>query len=806
MNNPENLPVAVSAASPPALQYAAVDMDGAQPPGAGGMKRYLAAVRRYKWLVAAVMVVGTAASVFASRYLPSRYAAEATLWFSGESGQNDMQGPIQSAELLDADAWIELMRSWTVLDYVTMEHGLYLLSKPKDIDVLDGFKLDSLFRPGSYVLRVDRPGRRVELKTKEGVQVASAAAGDSLGKELGFLWAPARRTLKADRSVPFTVLSPREGSKLLGSKLTTRMARGGNFMSVGYTGDDPARAMAVVNAVAERFVTVAADLKKVKLTELRDALQTQLGTAESNLRQAELGLEGYRVSTITLPSEPSTPIAPGLQSTQPSVLGSYFGMKVTREELAQQQQDIQRALPSGPGDTLSVDALSAVAAVQASPELNQALTTLASKRADVRALSQQYMPAHPLMQRAQTEVDQLEQVVIPSLARRVIGQLGQQIQNMDTRVAQAGGELRQMPTRAIEESRFERSKAIAENLYNNVSQRYEAARLATETSVPDVRILDRATQPQKPILDSRLQMILMGLAGSLGLGLLLSVLLDKVDPKLRYAEQVTDEMGLSVLGVVPNLGNKGALGAGSSQEAARVLEALRSIRLTIMHAYGSAGPILVTITSPGSGDGKTFVASNLALSFADLGFRTLIIDGDTRRGGLHRIFGLNRKPGLTDYLAEETELADIVRRTKYPSVDLIPGGSRRANSPELLSSSRMGELLKRIKAEYAVVLIDSPPLGAGVDPLVLATLCGNVVLVMRTGKTEKAMARAKLEMLDRLPVRLLGTVLNGFDSVDSYRYYSYLPGYESHHENAEAPEETEKKEEGELLTSGTSRT
>ncbi|NJD10691.1 MAG: polysaccharide biosynthesis tyrosine autokinase [Gemmatimonadetes bacterium] len=803
MNNPENLPAVAAAAPVPAtaLQWSASDLDGGQPASGATLKRYLAAVRRYKWLVLAVAVVGTAGAVFGSRYLPSRYVAEATLWFSADSRQDDMQGPIQSSELLEQEAWVELIRSWTVLDSVTLVHALYLDVKNGDRDVLQGFQLDSMFRPGSYQVKVDDAGRTFELKTKEGSRVASAAVGDSVGRDLGFLWAPPRAALKAGRAVSFTVMTPREGSKALAGNLVTRMARGGNFMSVQYTGDDPARAATVVNAVAERFVNVAADLKKVKLTELRDALQAQLATAESNLRETEMGLEGYRVKTITLPSEPATPIAPGLQSTQPSVLSSYFNMKVEREQLAQQRQDIASALPAGPGDTLSVDALSIVQAVQESPELKQALVTLAEKRANVRALAQQYMPAHPIMQRAQGEVDQLQQVVIPALAQRVMAQLQQRMQTMDRLVSQAGGELKQIPTRAIEEARYQRSKAIAENLYNNVSQRYEAARLATETSVPDVRILDRATRPQKPALDARLQMILLGLAGSIGLGLLLSILLDRIDPKLRYAEQVTQEMGLAVLGVVPNLGTRGALGAGNSQEAARVLEALRSIRLTIMHAYGTAGPVMVTVTSPGSGDGKTFVSSNLALSFADLGFRTLVIDGDTRRGGLHRIFGLDRKPGLTDYLAEEVELNEIVRRTKYPSVDLIPGGSRRANSPELLSGPRMGELLAQIKSGYGVVLIDSPPLGAGVDPLVLATLCGNLVLVMRTGKTEKAMARAKLEMLDRLPVRLLGTILNGFDSVDSYRYYSYMPGYESHRETPQDGEE--KTEESELLTAGT---
>jgi Mrp family chromosome partitioning ATPase len=101
----------------------------------------------------------------------------------------------------------------------------------------------------------------------------------------------------------------------------------------------------------------------------------------------------------------------------------------------------------------------------------------------------------------------------------------------------------------------------------------------------------------------------------------------------------------------------------------------------------------------------------------------------------------------------------------------------------------MGDLLARIRSEYQVILIDSPPLGAGVDPLVLGSLAGNMLLVLRTGITDRALAEAKLKMLDRLPIRLLGTVLNGFDAADAYRYYSYMPGYEASGEDPGAQEE-----------------
>ena len=195
--------------------------------------------------------------------------------------------------------------------------------------------------------------------------------------------------------------------------------------------------------------------------------------------------------------------------------------------------------------------------------------------------------------------------------------------------------------------------------------------------------------------------------------------------------------------------------------------------------------MVITITSPGPGDGKTFLSSNLGLTFAELHQRTLIIDGDTRRGDLHRLLGVDRKPGLTDYLAGKRTLEEVLRHTEYECLDFIPCGSRVLNSPELLASPHMGSLLAEIKSRYDVILIDSPPLGAGVDPLVLATLSANMLVVMRTGRTDRTMAEAKLQMVDRLPVRILGAVLNGVKENSAYKYYSYLPGYEAGGEELE---------------------
>jgi capsular exopolysaccharide synthesis family protein len=187
---------------------------------------------------------------------------------------------------------------------------------------------------------------------------------------------------------------------------------------------------------------------------------------------------------------------------------------------------------------------------------------------------------------------------------------------------------------------------------------------------------------------------------------------------------------------------------------------------------------MLTVSSPEPGDGKSLVSSNLALSFAEAGYRTLLIDGDIRRGELHRMFNTDRRPGLLDCLRGEATLEEIPRATTHNNLTLIPCGTRHHHGPELLGSAAMRDLMATLKARYNVIIVDSPPLGAGIDPFVLGTATGNIMLVLRSGETDRAMAEAKLKLLDRLPVRILGAVLNDVRTSDvQYKYYRYVYGY-----------------------------
>lgn len=281
--------------------------------------------------------------------------------------------------------------------------------------------------------------------------------------------------------------------------------------------------------------------------------------------------------------------------------------------------------------------------------------------------------------------------------------------------------------------------------------------------------------------------------GCLGAAMGGAILLDYTDARFRYASDVSRDIGLNILGSIPRIesgrGKKGVL------NAAAAIEAFRELRIHVGFAYGSAGPVTLAISSPAAGEGKSLVASNLAVTFSEVGQRTLLIDADTRRGDAHRLVGREQSPGLVDYLRELSS-QEVIQHTDHDNLDFIGCGSRGTTTPELLASSRMAHFMGTLKRSYDVIIVDCPPLAAGGDAVILSTLAGNLAVVIRTGTTEKALAQAKLEQLSRLPIRVLGAILNDVDPSDGYHYYysAYLPGYEP------VPEEGE--EDGPQLISG----
>jgi capsular exopolysaccharide synthesis family protein len=262
--------------------------------------------------------------------------------------------------------------------------------------------------------------------------------------------------------------------------------------------------------------------------------------------------------------------------------------------------------------------------------------------------------------------------------------------------------------------RLTRQVSQAENLFTSLKSNYEQAKLAEQSAMPDISVLDTAIAPLRPTNNTAPGIVLTALAASIAVAIVIALLLDQLDRRFRYPDQVSRELGLDIIGAVPTL-RRTRSGELQPEEASQVVEAFRSIRLNLRHAFPGRGPVIFTVSSPGAGDGKSLIASNLAMSFAEAGYRTLLIDGDIRRGALHTAFEVEQRPGLLDFLSGEALQAEVMKPAAYENLTIIPCGTRRRRGPELLTSPVMAELLQEARAKFDAIIIDSAPLGAGVD-------------------------------------------------------------------------------------------
>ncbi len=735
----------------------------------------------------------------ATRFIKPQYMVQATLWIDQPDQRGGPErGPIRAGQPLEPEAWLDLLKSYRVLDQVVRDQRLFLTPKAReDAPLFETFRVAEQYRPGVYRLAVDGNGKAFTLSTDKGVEVEHGAVGDSIGARLGFTWAPSAGTIPAGRAIEFSVATVRDSARALSEDLDVATDPAGNFLRMHLKGADAARITATINAIAERFVLVAADLRRQKLTELTKILDQQLAAAHQNLLDAEQALERFQVKTIALPSTAAggsrgAGVTTGGASADDPAFKNYFAMQVDRQQVQQDREALERVLKQAGDSGVSPEALAIVGSVQQNVQLKQALEELTTKQAELRALRYKYSDAYPPVQRRLNEVATLERQTIPNLARQLLAELSGREAELGRRVAAGTPSIQAVPQRAIDEARLQRQVTLAENLFTSLQKNDDEARLAEESAVPDARILDHAVVPQDPVRNTAPRVVFLGFAASLALGLCGAVVLDRIDPKLRYPDQVSRGLGIPILGAVPHLRNlpRGGRGGGARvpDDVNEVVEALRGVCLNLVYAHGGRAPLLVTITSPGAGDGKSFISANLAHTFADGGHRTLLIDADIRRGVLHRRLSVRRRPGLSDFLRGEAQLDAIVQATQFPALSLIGCGTRAYNAPELLGSPAMTSLVNGLRGGYDVVLIDSPPLAAGVDPLILSTLTGTMALVLRTGYSHRDVAAAKLEVLQRLPVRMLGAVLNDVPAGGAYRYYSYyLPGYEAMDENSGTP-------------------
>lgn len=759
-------------------------------PAASGPKigRYIAALRRFKWLIAAFVLIGAGAGYGATRFLTPEYEVQARLILEMQTGtQGAGRGPIQAPELLSTAGWKELLRSYAVLDQIVSDLSLFVTPRrAADSTLFREFRVNELRRliPGTYVLTVN--GTAYTLAMKSGMQVERGATGDSIGRDRGFLWQPPRTQLTGKREVEFTVQTPREASRSLNGRLGDNNTPGSPYLFLSFRDTDPQRAAVTLNKWVEEFISVATAFKKKTVAQYAAILEGQRDFAAGELANAEASLSGFRTTIITLPSDRQT-FAPGIDMTTNPALEGYLGQKIVAENLQRDRERLEQIYENGKdAGTITREAVLSIPSVNTDPaaeNLRRVMAELSDREFSLRKAREGYTDSMPQVKAEIVAYNTVRMTTVPNAVFAYVQQLRIRERQLAGVIDLRTKDLRGIPARTIEEGRLKRQLDLATEMFRNLDTKTQEAKLAEAATVSDIGVLDSAVAPLGPTRNTAPVLIFGAIAASFGLAIVLAILLDQVDKRFRYPEQATDDLGLFILGVVPNVHKKGRQAA---DQAAQVVEAFRSIRMNVRYAADPAFPLMMTVTSPGPNDGKSLISSNLALSFAESGARTLVIDGDIRRGDLATTFGAPARPGLVEYLDGTALIAEVLHPTKsHPNLTLIAAGARRRRAPELLATPRLTALLAKMASEFDVVIVDSPPLGAGFDAYALATATRNMMLVMRVGITDRKMAAAKMAVVDTLPVRVMGAVLNGIEMSGVYQYYSYYQDYSSRDEEPE---------------------
>jgi capsular exopolysaccharide synthesis family protein len=749
------------------------------PPLEAQVRRVASALGRYKWLIGLLALLGLGGGAVASRFVDPDYQVQSTIFIPNNASP---RGPIQEEQVFDPQGWIGLLRTYAIADSVVLKLALYVEpDRPGDSTLFRSFKLDrgaQRFFPGEYTLAVTGP--RWSLRDKVGAVSEEGIVGDSIGRRAGFAWAPTKAQL-GERTIKFRVRQPREVSnEILGRRISVWLAEGKGLIQMQLTGKAQQRPAETLNAWGEEFVKVATQLKAARVTASSKVLNEQRAEAERRLADAERKYERFRVATISLPSDAMAIQGAGLPGAfrNDPVMDNYTSSKIALEALRRERTQLEGVRRQLRPDYVPVEGVLAVGIVNtdaAATNLRVAVNEYVQLQAQVRDLRRTLQDITPPLSIKLQQLRTLQAQTIPQYMDAFLAQVRQREAQLGGVVTQSSGELQRIPQRTTEQEALRRDRDAAAELFRVLDTRFHEAQLAEKSVTPDVRVLDTAVLPSAPNENTAPRLIALGLAGGLALGLALAVLIDRVDRRFRYPAQVTHGLGLQILGVVPVVDQSRPQ---SPERVAQIVEAFRALRMNVRYACMPSPRVTLTVTSPSPHDGKSLIASNLALAFAEGGWRTVIVDGDLRRGQLNATFDLPSGPGLVEYLEGTSLLGEVVQPTAHDNLSLVATGTRHRRGPELLATSRMKQLVAALAAEFDAVIVDSPPLSAGTDAYALGTATANVALVLRRAATDLKLAEAKLQAFDQLPAQVIGAVLNEVDAgAGMYQHFAYDPDY-----------------------------
>ncbi len=749
------------------------------------LRNLIAALRHRWWAFAVVLVLVVGVSTWRTSRTVRLYATTATVRIQElQTTPLGVQSPtIRDYRVDPIQSEQEIIKSKAVAERVAEHLGLrlYIIGPPKlqrgALFGLTSPRVDSTVQYGEYLVRLRGDGYSL---FSNGRMLASAPYGQEVrGGGVAFT-IPARPKIEQSE-VRLGVTELSGAASLVRGGLTTRSRPQTNIVEISKTGPDPVMVAQIANAVAAMYAQYTTEQRR------RLAIERTRSTADAVAEQrAELASKQEALTQFKERGRLSS-----IEAEQAALGSQIQGFTADRDALLIEQRTYATILGKvTQADTADQELrqLAGTGAIRDNEHMQSLFDRwfeLQKQRAQFIAggRNENYPDVKAVDQMIRATKNELQQA-----SNSYLVGLRSRISSLDARINELRREMEKYPSLGAQEQRLMAEVATAQQLYGTLLAELQRARIAESSEGGYVTVLDNAMQPFTPVSPNRRRIFLTALVFGAILGLGAAVVLENLDDSVKSPDEVREQFGLSVVGTIPGIKDSDLPGENGAEVARRlathfdprspVAEAYRSLRTNLAFARAHEAMRVLVLTSPGPADGKSTTVANLAITFAQQGQRTLLIDGDLRRAVLDKMFKVPRSPGLTDVLVGRQRLADVVHTTEIENLSVVGSGPFPPNPSELLGSSAMRDVLRDAQTEFDVILIDSPPLLAVTDAAVLATIADGAILVIRVGSTAKAAVRRAVAQLQTVHGRIVGAVLNDVDLRSgafsgSYGYYYY---------------------------------
>jgi len=565
-------------------------------------------------------------------------------------------------------------------------------------------------------------------------------------------------------------------------QVTVAPIRNSRLVDVKVQSADPVMCTNIANALAKSYIEQNLEFKFMASKEASDWLGQRLTEQRKQVENSEQALQRYREQTEAISLEERQNIVVQKLADLNSAVTRAKTDRIQKETAYNQIRSIQN-------DRNSLDTFPAVIS---NNFIQQQKAEIADLQRQQAQLSEKLGPNHPDMLKISNAVHLAEtklrgeiSKIVQSVKNEYQGAVIQE-QNLTAALDQQKRDALALNRKNIDYGVLQRDAATNRQIFDSLLQRTKETGISGELRTSNIRVVDAAETPQRPVTPNKQYNMLLAFFGGAALAMGLAFFFEYIDNCIKTPDEIKQNLGLAFLGMVPALFDENTKNPLINNGVPNNFgESFRAIRTNVLFSSADAQRSVV-VTSTGPGEGKTVVAGNLAIALAQAGQRVLLMDADMRKPRVHEIFDQPQQPGLSNVLVGNAKASESVRQTAVPGLWILPAGMHPPNPAELLGSKRFKDFMTSLTQHFDFVVIDSPPVMAVTDASVVAHIASGVLYVVGAEMTSRHAAQRGLEQLEHARAKFIGAVLNRVDLKHHAYYYSqyYSRKYSSYYQSA----------------------